>query len=210
MRCAYICLLLLITSSSNSFGQDRKMFNFHWDYTLSAQFINLTGTTDVGDKGGTIVDNNAIVSAPVYEYVEERFTLLNYLNVHIGTDIALLRAGNTTLGLDLNAGVGRTRGIRFDDVPTVFIDFPEYAYVRHKFGEVEYGIAVGYKYAISRLPISLFLVALDVHFLEKHSLRLYGSPVSQKYYQQYSNGEVKPMISISEIGLSYYYTFSGK
>lgn len=207
MRSIYICLLLLIASSFNSFGQENKMFSFHGDYTLGANFINLTGTTDVGDKGGTVIDNNAFVSAPQYEYTEEKFTLLNYLNLHVGTDIALLRMGKTTVGLDLNVGIGRTRGIRFDDVPSIFVDFPEYAYVRHQFGEVECGISVGYKYAISRLPISLFLVAFDYHFLDRHALRLYGSPISQKYYQLYSNGNLRPMITIRELGLSYYYSF---
>lgn len=206
MKGIYSCLFFLIVSST-LFGQQDRLFRFHGDYTLGINPISLMGTTDVGDKGATLIDNFSVVESPEYRYKEEKFTLLNYLNLHVGTDIALLRTDKLTAGLDLNVGIGRTRGIRFDDTPSIFIDFPEYAYVRRQFGEVECGVSVGYKYAYSRLPISLFLVAFDIHFLDKHSLRLYGSPVSQKYYQLYSNGDLKPMINIREFGLSYYYTF---
>lgn len=202
-----ILIVLMSLNISALNAQEDQLFTFHGDFGVGMTLVTLTGTADIGGESGTIIDNNTVVSAPVYVYTEEQLPRVNWYG-HLGCNLAFLRFNNSSVGLNLNVGGGRTRGAYFDDLPSIFFDFPQYAYFRTKIKNFEFSTSLGYRHLLIRsFSRGEFMAAFEVHFNEIHGVRLFGTPLKRTYYQAYTNGTVKPLISFSEFGVVYTFSF---
>lgn len=154
------------------------------------------------------VSNDAeIFGEPIYRKVDTTGFSAN-INAQLGVNIPLYRTREWSVGVKLNAGVGFIAGIKANEgLSSLALDFPQFGYFRHYGGAVDFAVLLGYKYTRMALPYQLMLIGGELFLSDHHSVRLYGSLFRYKYYAEYTDGRLVPMLKIGEFGLVYVVSF---
>lgn len=166
--------------------------------------IKISGTMDIGNGNEGVSNGHVYVSAPVYRHVDTTAIMMNTIG-HFGINIPFYKTESWSIGAKFSAGVGYQFSFRAaEGLNSPFLlDFPQYCYYRNYKHNFDYSVLLGYKYNYSALPYHLFLVAFDFNVNNLFTFRIYGSPFSYKYYAQYTNGNLEPMVKIKEFGISF-------
>jgi hypothetical protein len=200
MKKIYIIILVSLFSIS-CFSQDKIRFGV--DASISFIPIFLSGPMDVGDHSSTIRGGQVITQRPVYRHVDTT-ALAGNIVLHLCLNVPFYKNDVWSTGIKAQAGFGLMGGIKAaDGLKSIVIDFPEFLYLR-RYKKTDYAVLVGYKYSYTSIPYQLMLVGFDFNPEwgdGKTTIRLYGSPFSYKYYNLYTNGEIKPAMKIYEFGL---------
>lgn len=199
LLCALL-LILFIPEIKAQRGPDR--FKATFNFSVGVLPIKLSGPMDVGDG-----DGNIISVLPVYRQVDTTSVVVSGI-MYFGLKIPFYRSDSWSVGVNLNAGVGRHQGVIAADGLTAYVlDFPQYVYYRNYRTNFDYSFLLGYKYTRAPLPYHLVMAAFEYHLNEHHGFRFYGSLFRYKYYMLLSNGDLKPMVKIGEFGITYTYNF---
>jgi hypothetical protein len=198
-------LVLLIGIHSKIISQNTDCFKVSMDLSIAALPLDLSGTMDVGEGSSTIIDNTEVVSEPIYRHKELSGLVLNSI-VHLGGNIPLYKNYSWSVGVKLFAGVGLQYGVRNSEGLNSYVfDFPEYIYYRNYATAFDFSVLLGYKYTRASLPYHLLLAAFDINIDDNNSIRLFSSFSKYTYYELYTNGNLRPMLKITELGIVYTY-----
>lgn len=191
-------------------GQNRDKFGVLVDLSIGFVPMKLQGTSEVSSNGIAQINGHDVANNPVYEYKVIRTVMLNS-STHLSLNLPLHKTENWSLGLKIGAGIGSQKGFNsVEDLTSIIFDFPQYAYFKHNGDQLEYSILLGYKYAFASLPYQLVIAGFEYHFNLENSLRFYTSFIGNRYYNQYSNGDLKPAIKSNEFGFVLIHKFSRK
>ena len=201
MRIFNLTILLFLVAFS-VYSQDR--IKVVGGVSLGVVPVFLSGTTDVGDGGGTFKGSRHIITNPVYRHVDTTGIVGN-MAFYFGLNFPFYKNDNWSTGIKLNAGFGYQGSLKAaEGLESLTLNFPQYIYWRH-YKRFDYSILAGYKYTYSSLPYHLMILGIDINSgFEKGDVtfRLYGSPFSYNYYTLYTNGQLKEAIKIYELGLA--------
>ncbi len=185
----------------NADAQDK--FRFHFSATYGMTYIKVNATDDVGNGITTMIDNNIVPIAPELKKITVKGKIASP-SVSIGFNLPIIKNNNWSAGVNVNVGlcswipVSNSEGLS----SPINIDLPQYIYYRNYKNKIDYSLMLGYRYTRSSLPTHHILGAVEVHLRNDVYLRLYSTLNRYTYYSYYSNGESKPFISFSEIGLT--------
>jgi hypothetical protein len=190
---------------SNTFGQVDR-FNFNIGGTFGAIPVTLEGPVDVSN-GETVIDNYIVTLAP--EYVNKKiYTGLISTGIQFGFHIPCYKSDNWSMGIKLNAGAGFSKGIlEFEDYYLLEFGFPQFAYFRKQFENRDLSFLLGYKKCFNWISFGVPIAGIDFNSDSKNSFRIYTSLYRQRYYTQYTNGDLVPSIKIGEINFSIIHAF---
>jgi hypothetical protein len=193
--------IALCTLFQNAFAQDE--FRFHYSIGSGLTTIKLTSTEDVGDGTTTIIDNNIVPLAPNFKNITAKGKLASP-SITAGFSLPIIKNNNWSVGVNINAGLGSWVPISNSDglLSPINVDLPEYIYYRNYKNKIDYSLMLGYRYTYTVLPTQHILGAVEVCLFDDNYLRLYTTLNRYNYYVYYSNGESKPVLGFSEIGLT--------
>lgn len=183
-------------------------FKFVIDANFGVVPIKISAPMEVAKSGYSYIDSREVLSEPVYENVDTLGLLLN-VPFHFGISVPIYKNENWSLGINPNVGFAISGNIRAAEGLSnyFYLDFPQFIYYKNYSRDRTYSALFGYKITTNVLPYKLFLIGGEIGLSETLNLRLFGSINSEKYYLEYTNGDIKPGITIREFGFGFSQSF---
>jgi hypothetical protein len=177
-------------------------FRLHFEISNSLTQYKLMGVTDNGNHNKTIIQNHEVVSEPEYGYDEVRIFSYN-LYMNLGINIPVYRNENWSTGFKSTIGLGAQAGIGAEDFTSMIFDGAQFVYFRNYKSDFDYSIFSGVKYTVAPISYGLFLVGFDYNISNRSAVRFFVSPIRRTYYNELTNGDLKPAIRITELGVGF-------
>ncbi|MEY3443656.1 MAG: hypothetical protein RLZZ519_1937 [Bacteroidota bacterium] len=207
MKHLILTLLLAILGNAALYAQpDEDRLRGLGDLQLNGVFLRLNGPYDVSNSAGA----DGFASAPVIRNIDT-LGIAGGVAMHFGIKVPFIRRDGWSMGMMANLGLGYATNFKAAEaLSSIYFDFPQYLYFRIDGSNVAVSFLAGYKYVYCPIPYHASLLGAEVHLGGKTSIRLQSMVLPYRYWGLKTNGDLFPMVSIRDVGLSYVLSFGGK